>query len=66
MADATNEQASTVESFNMEDKEESHTAGSVMATALAKPDQGVVIVDSPPGKQSIIQNVNSDTSKTVS
>lgn len=36
-----------------------------MANAL-KSDAGVVIVDTQPGKQSIIQNVNSDISKTVS
>ena len=42
-------------------------AGAVaMSNALANQDMGVVIVDSQPGKQSIIQNVNSDVSKTTS
>lgn len=42
-------------------------AGAVaMSNALASADMGVVIVDSQPGKQSIIQNVNSDVSKTTS
>lgn len=50
----------------MLDKTETTAASTAMSNALASADQGVVIVDSQPGKQSVIQNVNSDISKTTS
>lgn len=49
----------------MKDKVETAQASVTMSQALSS-DAGVIIVDSQPGKQSIIQNVNSDNSKTIS
>ena len=66
MADATAEDQAKISNFNMEDKAESAQAATTMSADLAEQEAGVVIVDSQPGKQSIIQNVNSDTSKTIS
>ena len=65
MTDANDEDSSKVETFHVKDKVETAQASIVMSQALTS-DAGVVIVDSQPGKQSIIQNVNSDISKTMS
>jgi hypothetical protein len=65
MEDANDQANTLVQSFNMKDKKETFQASKVMSTALQS-DAGVVIVDTQPGKQSIIQNVNSDIAKTMS
>jgi hypothetical protein len=65
MADANDEEASSIQTFNMKDKADTTQASVLMSSALTS-DQGVIIVDTQPGKQSIIQNVNSDIAKTIS
>jgi hypothetical protein len=53
MADANDEGAAQMNTFKMKDKVDTAQASSTMSSALQS-DQGVVIVDSQPGKQSII------------
>jgi hypothetical protein len=65
MPDASIEDDTKVSKFNMQNKDETTLASTTMTSALAS-EAGVVIVDSQPGKQSIIQNVNSDIAKTTS
>lgn len=65
MDDANDESNASIKTYHTSDKVETAQASTVMSQALTG-DAGVVIVDSQPGKQSIIQNVNSDTSKTMS
>lgn len=65
MQDANDEGNTLIQTFHMKDKKETTQASTTMSQALQS-DQGVVIIDTQPGKQSIIQNVNSDISKTIS
>jgi hypothetical protein len=53
------------ERFDTKDSSQSKSASLMMATAL-QGDQGATIVDDQPGKESIIQNFNSDASKMLS
>jgi hypothetical protein len=53
------------EKFNTQDIEQAKTASMAMAMTL-QTEAGATIVDDQPGKESIIQNLNSDQSKLLS
>lgn len=53
------------EKFNTKDPEQTKTASMAMAMTL-QTDIGATIVDDQPGKESIIQNFNSDNAKMMS
>ena len=53
------------EKFDMKDPEQTKTASMAMAMTL-QTDAGATIVDDQPGKESIIQNFNSDAAKLLS
>ena len=53
------------EKFNTRDPEQAKTASMAMAMTL-QTEAGATIVDDQPGKESIIQNMNSDQSKLLS
>lgn len=54
-----------VEKFNTKDPEQTQTGALVMAMTL-QTEMGATIVDDQPGKESIIQNFNSDDAKLES
>merc|ERR1719327_68341 len=53
------------EKFNTQDIEQAKTASMAMAMTL-QTEAGATIVDDQPGKESIIQNLNSDNAKLLS
>lgn len=60
-----NEQEIKVENFDTHDTAQTQTASLAMAMSL-QGDNGATIVDDQPGKESIIQNMNSDSAKMLS
>lgn len=62
---AFDEKAIKEERFNTKDAEQAKTASMAMAMTL-QTEAGATIVDDQPGKESIIQNMNSDNAKLLS
>lgn len=60
-----NENEIKVENFDTHDTAQTQTASLAMAMSL-QGDNGATIVDDQPGKESIIQNMNSDSAKLLS
>ena len=60
-----NEDMIKVENFDTHDSAQTQTASLAMALSL-QGDNGATIIDSQPGKESIIQNMNSDNAKLLS
>lgn len=60
-----NEDTIKVENFDTHDSAQTQTASLAMALSL-QGDNGATIIDSQPGKESIIQNMNSDNAKLLS